>query len=499
MGVVKHQSLRSSVLIYLGFAIGGINTLLLFPIFFSGDQFGLTRIIGDIGVIVVPFCTFSTGLMINRFYPYYAYHLEEKKNDLMGWVVIATMIGLALFFAGTVVFKDLIVRKYVGKSPLLIEYFYFVYPFVTGIVLFSVFESYSWSRHETVAPNFLKELLIRIMTSAIIGLYVLKLISFIVFMWLFSLLYIIALVLLLLYLWRKKLLYFTIKVSSVTTRLYKRMMVYAFSLTSATIFNLLSQNIGALIIASIGGLDEAAYMTIATYMAQLIQVPQRSISAIATPIIAQSWKDKNMAKIDEIYKKSSILQLVAALFIFWEIWLNIDDIYRIMPSAYSSAKYLVFFMGIAKIIDMGTGVNQQLLATSRFWRFDLTSATVLVILSIPLNYFLIKRYGMVGSGYSLMISQFVFNGIRLLFIRRRFGLQPFSINTLKAIAASVIIYYVCRLLPSTGHPFISITVHGLLFLVLFGGAILLMQVSEDINHTVAATIQKVSNKVFKRK
>lgn len=499
MGVVKHQSLRSSVLIYVAFAIGGINTVLLFPIFFSGAQFGLTRVIGDIGVIVVPFCTFSTGLMINRFYPYYAYHLEEKKNDLMGWVVIATLIGLALFFAGTVVFKDLIVRKYIAKSPLFIEYFYFIYPFVTGLVLFSVFESYSWSRHETVMSNFLKELLIRVMTSVIIGLYALKLINFIVFMWLFSLLYIIALVFLLLYLWRKKLLNFTLKVSSVTSRLYKRMMIYAISLTSATIFNLLSQNIGALIIASIGGLDEAAYMTIATYMAQLIQVPQRSISAIATPIIAQSWKDKNMAKIDEIYKKSSILQLVAALFIFWEIWLNIDDIYRIMPSAYSSAKYLVFFMGIAKIIDMGTGVNQQLLATSRFWRFDLTSATILVILSIPLNYFLIKRYGMVGSGYSLMISQFVFNGIRLLFIRWRFGLQPFSINTLKAIATSVVIYYICRLLPSTGHPIISIAVHGLLYLVLFGGAILLMQVSEDINHTVAATVRKVNNKVFKRK
>lgn len=105
---------------------------------------------------------------------------------------------------------------------------------------------------------------------------------------------------------------------------------------------------------------------------------------------------------------------------------------------------------------------------------------------------------MVGSGYSLMISQFVFNGIRLLFIRKRFGLQPFSINTLKALAASVAIYYVCRLLPSTGHPFISIVIHGLLYLVLFGGAILLMQVSEDINHTAAATVRKIGNKVFKR-
>ena len=491
MGVVKHQSLRSSVLIYLGFAVGALNTLLLFPIFVGSEQFGLTRIITEVGVMLVPFCTFSTGLMVNRFYPYYAYHLQEKKNDLMGWVLITTCIGLALFVVGSLLFKGLIIRKYDTNSHLLIEYFYFLYPFVFGIVLFSVFESYSWSRHETVVPNFLKELVIRLMTTAIIGLYALKLISFITFMWLFSILYFIALLLLVLYLWRKNLLYFTLKVSNVTSRLYKRMTVYALSLTSATIFNLLSQNIGSLIIASISGLEEAAYMTIAYYMAMLIQVPQRSISAIATPILAQSWKDKNMAKIDEIYKKSSILQLVASLFIFWEIWLNITDIYRIMPAGYDTARELVFYMGIARIIDMGTGVNQQLLSTSRFWRFDLTSATVLVILSIPLNYFLIKEFGMVGAGYSLMLSQLVFNGIRLIFIKKRFGLQPFSINTLKAVVISIVVYYLSVLVPAGSNPFIGIIIHGTFYLILFGAAIWLLKVSEDINNTVEATLRKV--------
>jgi O-antigen/teichoic acid export membrane protein len=491
MGVVKHQSLRSSILIYLGFAIGALNTLLLFPVFVGSEQFGLTRIISDIGVLLVPFCTFSTGLMVNRFYPYYAYHLEEKRNDLMGWVLVTTGIGLALFVAGSLLFKGLIIRKYDTNSHLLIEYYYFLYPFVSGIVLFSVFESYSWSRHETVAPNFLKELLIRLLTTAIIGLYALKVISFVVFMWLFCTLYFVALLLLVLYLWRKKLLYFTLKVSNVTSRLYKRMTVYALSITSATIFNLLSQNIGALIVASISGLEEAAYMTIAYYMAMLIQVPQRSISAIATPIIAQSWKDKNMAKIDEIYKKSSILQLVAALFIFWEIWLNINDIYRIMPAGYDTARDLVFFMGLTKIVDMGTGVNQQLLSTSRFWRFDLTSATVLVILSIPLNIFLIKKFGMVGAGYSLMLSQLAFNGLRLIFIKRRFGLQPFSLNTLKAIVISIAAYYLSLLVPGGSNPFVGIIIHGTVFLLLFGGAIWLLNVSEDINNTVAATWKKV--------
>ncbi|HVI43889.1 MAG TPA: oligosaccharide flippase family protein [Chitinophaga sp.] len=495
MGVVKHQSLKSSILIYVGFAIGGINTLLLFPNFFTSAEFGLTRIMMDLGIILVPFCTFSTGTMVNRFYPYYASHLPKKDNDLAGWVLLASILGFLLFVAGTFIFKGLIIRKFGTNSPLFIDYFYLLYPFVLGMVLYSVFESYSWSRHETVMPNSLKEIGTRLFTMLLIGLYIAKLLTFTGFMWWFSLSYVLALFALLIYLRKKNLLDITFKLSKVTRRLFKRMVVYSLSIMGATICVLVAQNIDALIISSFKGLDQAAHLAIATYMATLIQVPQRSIAGIATPVMAQSWKDKNIAKIEEIYQKSALLQLVAALFIFLCIWLNIDNIYRIMPMEFAAAKYVVLMLGISKVIDMGTGVNQQLIGTSRYWRFELTSSIILAALSIPLNYFLIKKHGIIGSGYSSLISMFVFNTIRYFFIWKRFGLQPFSFNTLKALAIALLAYGLCLLIPSTGNVYADILIDSSVFAVLFGSGILVTKVSMDINSTFIILL----NRLVKRK
>ncbi|MCW3464717.1 lipopolysaccharide biosynthesis protein [Chitinophaga nivalis] len=495
MGVVKHQSIQSTVLIYIGFAIGGINTLLLFPHFFSDDEYALTRLFLEIGVMLVPFCTFSTGLTINRFYPYYDSHLPDKKNDLLSWSLVATFAGFLLFVLGTLIFKDLVIRKYSTNSPLFIEYFYMLYPYVLFFTLFALFESYSWSRHETVVPNFLKELVLRVVTTLLIVLYKFRVINFTTFLWLFSLTSAGTLAILLYYLRKHHLLHFTFRVSNVTRRLFRRMAVYSLSLLGATMFSLVAQNINGLIISSTKGLNNVAYLSIATYMATLIQVPQRSIAAIAIPVLAQSWKDKNLAKIGEIYIKSSLLQLIAALFIFLAIWLNIDDIFALLPPAYGVGKYVVFYLGISRVIDLGTGLNSQLLSTSRLWRFDLFSSAILLALSFPLNYFLIAKYGLIGTGYASLLSMFVFNTIRCLFIWKKFGLQPFSVGTAKAIGVAVLSYLGTCWLPNVGQPILDMMIRGAVFSFLFIFGILVFRVSDDIS----STLYGWANKIRRRK
>ncbi|WP_160714193.1 oligosaccharide flippase family protein [Chitinophaga solisilvae] len=497
MGVVKHQSLKSTVLIYFGFLVGGINTLLLFPHFFSDDEFALTRLFLDIGVILVPFCTLSTGPSVNRFFPYYASHLKEKDNDLISWAFLFSLLGFFLFVLATFVFHNWILREYAANSPLFISYFYLLYPYVFFFSLFGLFESYSGSRHQTVLPNFLKEVVVRVATTALVIACYLHWISFTAFMWLFSLLSGFTLVILLVYLRRRKMLHFTFRMSNVTRRLFPRMAVYSLSLLGATIFSLLAQNIGSLIISSRQGLKHVAYLSIAYYIATLIQVPQRSIAGIATPVLAQSWKERDMEKIGEIYQKSSLLQLIAALFIFLAIWLNIDNIFSFLPPSYSVGKYAVFLLGLSKVIDMGTGLNSQLLSTSRWWRFDLYSSGILLALSVPLNVVLIEKYGLDGTGYAALLSMFVFNTVRCLFIWKKFGLLPFTAATGKAILIAISAWLAAVWLPAAPSALADICLRGALFAVVFIGGILLFRVSGDINSTAGAMLQKILSYLFR--
>lgn len=491
MGVIKQQSINSTLLIYIGFAVGGINIVFLFPHLFTEEQFALTRLLPEIAMILVPVCTLSSVPTISRFFPYYSSHLKDKDNDMLTWALLATLIGFTLFAVGTFFFKGMIINAYIEKSPLFITYFYLLYPNVFLFAVFAVFESYSGSRHLSVFPNFLKELALRLLTTVLIVAYYFKWIGIDAFLWLFSLLYGVLLLALLVYLHQHHFLHFTFKVSKVTRRLSGKMATYSFSLLGAILFSLLAKNIAPLILASTKGLGDVAYLTIVNYVSTLILIPQRSISAIGLPVLAQAWKERDMKKIDEVYTKSSLLQLIYGLFIFLVIWLNIDNFFQLLPANYSQGKYVVLYLCIARVIDMGTGLNSQVLATSRFWRYDLYSSIVLLALSFPLNYFLIRDFGMTGSGYAELISISVFNLIRYVFIWMKFGLQPFTVNTLKAIGVALVAYLGTMWIPFIIHPFIDIAIRGALFAVIFVSLILALRVSDDINSTVYSTIDKL--------
>ena len=88
---------------------------------------------------------------------------------------------------------------------------------------------------------------------------------------------------------------------------------------------------------------------------------------------------------------------------------------------------LVFFiLGLAKLIDLGTGVNSQIIGTSNYWKFDFFTNLFYIILSLPLNYYLIKNYGLEGLAFSNLVALTLYNSIRFGFLYNKFKLQPYT-------------------------------------------------------------------------
>ena len=96
-----------------------------------------------------------------------------------------------------------------------------------------------------------------------------------------------------------------------------------------------------------------------------------------------------MALLQKVYQRSSINQLVFACAIFLLIWMNFSDGIKTfgVKSTYLDASSIFFLLGITKIIDMGTGVNAQIIATSTYWRFELLSGVILLSVMLPLTYY----------------------------------------------------------------------------------------------------------------
>ncbi len=163
---------------------------------------------------------------------------------------------------------------------------------------------------------------------------------------------------------------------------------------------------------------------------------------------------------------------------------NIRDMFAVLPiqEEYKAGITVMIMMGIARVIDAGTGVNGIIIATSTFWRFDFLSGVVMLALRIPLTYYLIKTYGIVGAAIAEIAAYSVYNLIRFEFLRRRFNMQPFDKNTLYAFAFAALgftaAYFTGELIEF--NTWVRIITQSVIFSGIFLGGSFLMELSPDI-------------------
>jgi O-antigen/teichoic acid export membrane protein len=249
-----------------------------------------------------------------------------------------------------------------------------------------------------------------------------------------------------------------------------------------------------MMLAALLGLKETGVYTIAFFIGTVIEVPRRSLSSIVTPLIAEAWKNDNLLKIKELYIKTSINQLIIGSWIFLGVWLNIDDLFSLIHNGdiYKVGKYVVFFIGLSKLIDMLASVNSEIIFTSVYFRFNFYLSLVLVILTIVTNYIFIPIYGIIGAAMATAFSVLLFNVIKFIFIWLKFKMQPFSSKTLICIGISTTCYFVVFYMPAIS-PFLPKTFPSVLLIladilqrsviltVLFFALTFSTKISKDLN------------------
>lgn len=482
MGIVRKQSIASSIYIYIGFAIGAFNVLYLFPKYLTPEEFGLTRLLQDVAMLIAMFCTLGSSPAMIKFYPFYRSFLQKKKNDLPFWGIFVCMIGCLIFALTTPFTKELISRKFGSKSALFVDYFFFIYPMVVSYCFWYLLESISFSIQKTVLPNFLKEVGFRIVTTLFVTLYAFKIIGFNSFIWLFSFVYTTPVIFLFIYLYRTGVINFTFRTSNVTKRLGKQIILFSLFVFSGQVLNLVAKTIDTIVISSqsINGLADTAVFTIATYLVSIMDVPLRGMNGIASTVIAYAWKDRDIKKIQDIYHKTALNLTVAGAGIFGILLLNQNNLVSYLGVKYSNLPYLLLILGLAKMIDLSAGLNAQILLSSKYWRIDFISNMLLVILSIPLNVFLVKQFNVIGSAYATIIAITIYNVARFIAIWYIFKLQPFGFKNLITLFFAILAFIIAFIIPVNNNFIIDGCIKTTIFCLVYLTLILKFKVSADI-------------------
>ncbi len=486
MSNIRRQSILSSGIVYLGFVLGFLNTYFFTRAGgFSQSQYGLLGMFTNIGNLMFSFANLGMLAFIHKFYPYYNDNLERRQNDMIGWSLLISTLGFILVVAAGFVLKPLFARKFQANSADLVKYYYWLFLFGFGLTMFSLLEALAWQLKKSVLTNYLREIQYRVFITVLILLSELGLISsFDLFIKLFTFGYLILSLILIGYLIKTKKIHLTIRASRVTKKFYKRIITLAAFVwggglvyNSAFVFN-------SLVIASISpnGLADVGIFTLAQYIGSVIQAPQRGIISASTGPLSKAWKDKDYAKINQIYLRSSINQLIFATGMFVLIWLNFNDgvITFGLQKAYFEARYVFLFIGLLCIVDMGTGVSSQILATSIFWRFEFYTGIILVLLALPLTYLLTKQLGVIGPAIATFAAFSIYNSIRYLFLLRRFKMQPFTKKTAYTLAIALAGFLICHYLYQSYHGIGWLVLRSLTFLLLYLSGVIYLSLSPDV-------------------
>jgi O-antigen/teichoic acid export membrane protein len=243
-------------------------------------------------------------------------------------------------------------------------------------------------------------------------------------------------------------------------------------------------SIDSLMVASKLNLGQAGIYTTVFLIASVMTLPFRSIQKIAHPLLARFWKEKNMTAMKDLYKKTTVVDMILGGLLLVGLWVNIDSLFRFMPKEYHTAKYAFLFLALAKYFDMATGLNGHIIVTSKKYKSDLWFILLLIVVTIVMNLILIPMYGITGAALATFISIVINNTLRLFFVQYYYKMQPFTIDCLKVLFITIIVWFITAQIPSFNNKYIDIIVRSSAITALYGGSILFFKLSSDINDLV---------------
>jgi len=501
MGVLKRQGIFSSIFTYIGFAIGAFNIFILYPNILTTEEFGLTRAMLVISGLIMQFSLFAVPSAMFKYYPYYRDNLDRKSSDYTALTFIVPLLGFIISLVCLLLFSNIFKVKFSANSILLVEYYYYLIPAALFYLMFVMLKTHCNIRLNASLPTFFEDIGYKIYTVLMLLLYYFKIINFHGFILFFCCYYFFACIPLYLNLRMDKDFTFNLKISKVTRRLKWKLISYTLFIYVGVIIGELGEYVAPIFVSSYKGLSYTAVLAVALYMVSILTVPQKALFGVSISILSDAWKRKDKALIERVYKKTSLNMMIIGMLIFVSIWLSIDQLLSFLPPEYLAAKPVILLMSLGKLFDLACGINNELLSTSNYWRFNFTSHILLLFLLIPLNAILISRFGLMGSAYASVISLTIYNSLRFLFIYKKFNLQPFSKNTLWSFISVVVLYFTINLIPANNATLItkglSMLLRSGLFLLSFSYCILRFKLSEDLYTLYRQILERVGIKLHK--
>ena len=482
--LLQKQGFLNSLILYAGTALGFVNLIILFQRVLTIEEIGFFTLMGTISLLYAQIASLGISNIILKYFPYYRSD-DKRHNGFITFVVIWDIVGFAIFTLLFAAFKHSVIEFYKNKNgaQLLVKYYYYLIPLSFLTMAYAVLESMALTVFKNVLSSFLREVVLRLFTTLSVLLIAATVIDYHDFLLIYIVANFAALLILGIYIARGKHFKFA-GISPQLSKAKKTFISYGFFTVLSGSSFVMIQNLDTLMLSLLTKQSLSFVGLYGTFfaIAMVISLPAKALSRTSLQIIAQSWVTNDLPKIGKIYYKTSVVQMLIGCLLFAGLVINRPFILVLLHKPEYANYFNVFIIvGVAFLVDMTGGLNGYIMNVSKYYRLTTVFIVSAVVLCVISNLVLIPRIGMMGAALSYLITMFVLNFAYWLFIKIKFGLQPFG----KAHLQIIIVFIICLLiglyLPALKNVYVDMCYRSVIIGIIYTLSAYFLNISEDIN------------------
>jgi O-antigen/teichoic acid export membrane protein len=488
MGIILKQSFKNTLFIYLGFAFGGINTLFLYTRFLEDEYYGLVTFLLSTSNLLMPLIALGVHHTIVKFFSSY-FTKSEKDSFLSSVLFLPLLIAIPIAYFGNVFYQE--IGDYLSeKNPIIKDYTFIIYLVAVATSYFEIFYAWAKVQFQSVFGNILKELWNRVVVMILLFAVYFELITKPEFIYYLTGAYFLRMFIMMFY----ALKLYTPKFTFSKPDNFKEVLRFSGYIILAGSAGAIILDIDKFMIPGKESLVKAAYYSVAVFIGSFIEAPSRAMLNILQPLTSKTLNEENHKEVASLYKKSSInLLLISGLF-FVLINANVVQLFKLLPVEYAGGSLVVLMISSLKLYNGFLGNNGAIINNSKFYRITLPISISMAVSVYFLNKLFYYELDMGTDGLALATLLVIFsaNTFKLLFVKRKFSMTPFTDKSLIMILIIVSLYlgfnfwdfpisdiYIWKF---PIHPIINIALKSILILVVYIFLVLKLNVSNEFDN-----------------
>ena len=477
MGIVFRQSVKSSIVVGAGAVLGIIVVLL-------STQFLSKPVYGFIGTLTTYALTIGNLLLLGMHVTLAVYIHKYPAGELKRKVLISVCLILPALILCVVTLFYFILKSWVlihfqRDDQVFMRRYYIWLPLFSLLFIYMyILEQYLGSQMKVAISAFMREVVLRSFSILLIILFGFGYISLDFLVIGSVLIYFIPVLLFYAIALKTEGFGFSFSFKSFSKPEYEELIHFSWYhfLLSISIILMSYMDVILLPLYDHSGFSSVAVYRVAIIFISFLQLPLKAFISASFTVMAKAFNDNDMVKAKDLFIRSSNNILIPTVAIGILLCCNLTNAIDVIKHGYSQIKPVFLILLMGNIINIATGMNDQVLSIAKYYKFNLYLSMLLIALLFVLIRFLVPVYGIYGAAWSTTTVLMIFNIAKCWFIWKKLDMQPFSINTLKILFCALPALAGGYFFPYFFNPDRHVYVHTFLDAIMRSGIILIIYV-----------------------